>query len=143
MKLRTKETLRELVDAYALLGDEKKISEQMSLFTPDAVYTVYMNGIVVADIKGTDNLQKEFNGHASAVKTYFTLNGQHNVKISGDSATGTSFSTIKMIREHEGKDIITDYSVRYDDTYIFLNNKWLIAQRIGHFIIVEARPINN
>ncbi|EJL68894.1 hypothetical protein PMI13_03434, partial [Chryseobacterium populi] len=50
--IKTKEELRELIDAYAYLGDEKKISEQMSLFTKDAAYKVYMNGALVADTTG-------------------------------------------------------------------------------------------
>jgi len=141
--LRTKEELRNLIDAYASLGDEKKISEQMGIFTPDAVYKVYMNNALVANVSGTGDLEKEFNGHASLVKTYFTMNGQHTVKIDGDTATGISFSQIKMIRVSEGKDIITDYSVKYDDKYVFQNGKWLIKERTGHFLIVEARPLNS
>ncbi|PSL28947.1 nuclear transport factor 2 family protein [Chitinophaga ginsengisoli] len=141
--LRTKEELRNLIDAYASLGDEKKISEQMGIFTPDAVYKVYMNNSLVANISGTENLEKEFNGHASLVKTYFTMNGQHTVKIDGDTATGISFSQLKMIRASEGKDIITDYSVKYDDKYVFQNGKWLIKERTGHFLIIEARPLNS
>lgn len=39
--LQAKSELRELVDAYLNLGDEKKISEQMLLLTPDHRYTVY------------------------------------------------------------------------------------------------------
>lgn len=142
--IKTKEELRELIDAYAYLGDEKKISEQMSLFTKDAAYKVYMNGALVADTTGTDVLEKEFSGHASQVKTYFTLNGQHTVQIEGeDTATGISFTQIKMIRESEGKDIITDYSVKYDDKYVRQNGKWLIKERTGHFIIIEARSVNS
>lgn len=48
-------------------------------------------------------MEQEFNKHASEVKTYFTLNGQHQVQIDGNRATGISFSQIKMIREKEGK----------------------------------------
>ncbi|EJL71449.1 nuclear transport factor 2 family protein, partial [Chryseobacterium populi] len=93
---------------------------------------------------GTDVLEKEFSGHASQVKTYFTLNGQHTVQIEGeDTATGISFTQIKMIRESEGKDIITDYSVKYDDKYVRQNGKWLIKERTGHFIIIEARSVNS
>lgn len=139
--LKSKQELRELIDAYATLGDEKKISEQMYLFRPDANYTVYMNGMEVANITGTDKLEQEFNGHASLVKTYFTLNGQHTVQIDGDIATGISFSQIKMVRETDGKDVITDYSVRYDDQYVRANGKWLIKKRIGHFLIIEARTL--
>ena len=141
--LKTKEELRNLIDAYAYLGDEKKISEQMGLFTPDAVYKVYMNDFLAANVSGTETLEKEFNGHASLVKTYFTLNGQHTVQIDGDTATGVSFSQIKMIRESEGKNILTDYSVKYDDKYVHQNGKWLIKERTGYFIIVEARPLHN
>lgn len=138
----TKDELRSLIDAYASLGDDKRISEQMALFTPDATYQVYMNGSLVANIAGTENLEKEFNGHASQVKTYFTLNGQHVVTLAENTATGTSFSQIKMIRESEGKHNITDYSVKYEDTYVRQNGKWLIKDRTGYFVIVEARALN-
>ncbi|WP_316835006.1 nuclear transport factor 2 family protein [Pedobacter nutrimenti] len=140
--LKSKEELRDLIDAYASLGDEKKITEVMALFRPDANYTVYMNGAEVANTTGTDKLQPEFTAHASLVKTYFTLNGQHTVKIDGDTATGVSFTQIKMIRETDGKDILTDYSVRYDDEYVRQDGKWLIKNRVGHFLIIEARALN-
>lgn len=141
--LKAQEELRDLIDAYAYLGDEKKISEQMELFTPDTTYKAYMGDFLAANVSGTENLEKEFNGHASQVKTYFTMNGQHTVKIDGDTATGVSFSQIKMIRATEGKDIITDYSVKYDDKYVRQNGKWLIKERTGYFIIVEAKSLNS
>lgn len=139
--LKAKEELRNLVDAYAYLSDEKKISEVMGLFTPDTTYKVYMGDFLAADVSGTETMEKEFNGHAALVKTYFTMNGQHTVEITGDNATGVSFSQIKMIRQSEGKDILTDYSVKYDDMYIYQNGKWLIKERTGYFIIVEERPL--
>lgn len=48
-----------------------------------------------------------------------------------------------MIRESDGKDILTDYSVKYEDKYVCQNGKWFIKQRTGYFVIVEARQINN
>jgi len=141
--LQAKEDLRTLVDAYASLGDEKKIAEVMALFTPDAVYQVYMHGMLVATTAGTETMEREFSGHAAQVKTYFTLNGQHTVQLTGDTATGVSFSQIKMLRAAEGPDILTDYSVRYDDKYVRRAGKWLIAERTGHFLLVEARPLPN
>lgn len=141
--LKTKEELRDLIDAYAYLGDDKKIAEQMKLFTPDATYKVYMNGVEVANTAGTATLEKEFSAHAAEVKTYFTLNGQHTVKIDSDTATGVSFSQLKMVREKDGKDNITDYSVKYEDTYVRQDGKWSIKARIGHFLIIEARALGN
>lgn len=140
--LKTKEDLRNLIDDYAYLGDEKKISEVMDLFTPDVTYKVYMGGALVADVSGKENMEKDFIGHAAQVKNYFTLNGQHTVKINGDSATGVSFTQIKMVRAVEGKDILTDYSVKYEDYYVSHNGKWLIKDRVGHFVIIEARLLN-
>jgi hypothetical protein len=140
--LKTKEELRNLIDDYAYLSDEWKIAEVMALFTPDVTYKVYMGGALVADVSGRENMEKDFNHHASLVKTYFTLNGQHTVKIDSKIATGVSFTQIKMIREIEGKDILTDYSVKYDDSYVFQNGKWLIKDRVAHFLIIEVRPIS-
>lgn len=140
--LKTKEDLRNLIDDYAYLGDEKKIAEQLDLFTPDVTYKVFMNGALVADVSGRENMESDFNLHSSQVKTYFTLNGQHTVKIDGETATGISFSQIKMIREADGKDVLTDYSVKYEDQYVFQNGKWLITDRIGYFVIIESRTIS-
>ncbi|MFD2287837.1 nuclear transport factor 2 family protein [Pedobacter petrophilus] len=139
--LKTKKELRNLIDDYAYLSDEWKISDVMDLFTPDVTYKVYMGGNLVSNISGRETMEKEFNDHASKVKTYFTLNGQHTVKIDGETASGVSYSQIKMIREIEGKDILTDYSVKYDDQYIFQNEKWHIKERIAHFLIVESRTL--
>ncbi|AYN02454.1 nuclear transport factor 2 family protein [Chryseobacterium sp. 3008163] len=140
--LKTKQDLRELIDNYAYLSDEWKISEVMDLFTLDVTYKVFMGGALVADVSGRENMESDFNLHASQVKTYFTLNGQHTVKIDGETATGISFSQIKMIREANGKDVLTDYSVKYEDFYVFQNGKWLIKDRIGYFVIIESRAIS-
>lgn len=139
--LNTKEELRDLIDAYAYLGDERKISEQMGLFTKDAIYQVYIGDFLAANVNGTADIEKEFNGHAAQVKNYFTMNGQHTVKVKDDTATGTSFSQIKMIREPNGEKNITDYSVRYEDKYVHQDGKWLIKERVGYFIIVEERRL--
>ncbi|HEY1195894.1 nuclear transport factor 2 family protein, partial [Flavobacterium sp.] len=89
------------------------------------------------------NMESDFNKHAAEVKTYFTLNGQHTVKIDGNTAIGVSFSQLKMVRENDGKDILSDYSVKYEDIYIFQNDKWLIKERTGHFLIIETKILNN
>lgn len=140
--LETKQKLRDLIDSYAYLSDEWKISEVMDLFTPDVTYRVYMSGALIADVSGRESMEHDFNLHASQVKTYFTLNGQHTVEIRGDNATGISFAQIKMIREVEGKDVLTDYSVKYDDKYVLIDGKWLFKDRIAHFLIIESRNLS-
>ena len=141
--LKIKEELRNLIDAYATLGDERKIAEQMHLFTENVSYKAYMGNFLAADISGREAIEKEFNMHAALVKTYFTLNGQHIVEIDGGKAHGISFSQIKMIREKDGKDSISDYSVKYKDNYVLQDDKWLISERTGYFIIVEERAFGS
>lgn len=141
--LKIKEELRTLIDDYATLGDEKKIAQVMDLFTPDVKYNVYMNNSLISTVSGRQNMESDFNKHAAEVKTYFTLNGQHTVKIDGNTAIGVSFSQLKMVRENDGKDILSDYSVKYEDIYIFQNDKWLIKERTGHFLIIETKILNN
>ncbi|CAD0007733.1 nuclear transport factor 2 family protein [Flavobacterium salmonis] len=114
----------------------------MDLFTQDINYKVYMGGNLVADVSERENMEKDFNVYAALVKTYFTMNGQHTVKIDGTTASGLSFSQLKMIREVEGQDVLTDYSVKYEDNYVFQDGKWLIKDRIGYFMIIEARTLN-
>jgi hypothetical protein len=137
--LQAKLELRELVDTYSHLTDEKKISEQMLLFTPDAQYKVYVGGQLVSDVSGTKQLEKDFMGHASFVKRYFSINGQHVVKVGGDTATGVSYSQMKMVRDVDGKEVITDYSVKYEDEYVRQNGNWLIKARTCHFVIMDTR----
>lgn len=48
---------------------------------------------------------------------------------------------MKMVREEEGKEVISDYSVKYVDTYVRPNGTWLIKERASHYIIIEARTL--
>ncbi|MEC0180800.1 nuclear transport factor 2 family protein [Paenibacillus peoriae] len=139
--LQAKLEIRELADAWSNLGDEKKTSEQILLLTPDHKYKVYFGGQLVSEVSGTKQLEEEFTSHASLVKRYFSINAQHVVKVDGDTATGVSYSQMKMVRDEEGKEVITDYSVKYDDIYVRQNGTWLIKERTAHFIIIEARTL--
>lgn len=133
--------LRKVVDAYAILTDEKKILEQMDLFTPDTRFTIYIDDHLISDIKGLEQLQQEFMTHVNEVKRYFTINGQHQVTVHGDTAEGIVFSQMKVIREEHGVDILSDYSIQYHDLYVHQNGKWLIKERKEYMIMVEARPL--
>ncbi|MDF9839463.1 MULTISPECIES: hypothetical protein [unclassified Paenibacillus] len=78
--IQAKMDLKELVDANATQTDEKRISDQMPLFTPDEKFKIYMGEQLVSDVTRTAQLEKDFNGHVGIVKSCFSLNGQHVVK---------------------------------------------------------------
>ena len=43
--------------------------------------------------------------------------------------------------EQNGKQVLQDHSVRYQDSYVKQDGKWLIAKRIANFMISESREI--
>ncbi|WP_145317311.1 nuclear transport factor 2 family protein [Paenibacillus xylanexedens] len=139
--LQAKSDLRGLVDSYATLTDAKRVADQMLLFTRDTRFNVYFGDQLMSEVIGTKQLEEEFNGHVAAVKRYFTTNAQHVVNVEGDTATGVVFSQIKMVRDEEGREVLTDYSVQYHDVYVRQDGKWLIQERTSHYIIIEVRSL--
>ena len=141
--LQAKSELKELVDTFSNLADEKKIPEQMPLFTPDTKVQVYMGDDLLFDISGTKQLEEVFTSFTANVKRSFHMNGQQVVKIDGDTATGIAYCQVKLVSEEDGKEVITDSSIRYDDEYVRQNGTWLIKTRISHFSINDKRTLQS
>ncbi|MBT2700134.1 nuclear transport factor 2 family protein [Bacillus sp. ISL-40] len=141
--LQAKSEIKELVDTFANLADEKKIPEQMPLFTPDTTVKVYMGDDLLFDISGTKQLEEVFTSFTANVKRSFHMNGQLVVKVDGDSATGVSYCQVKLVSEEDGKEVITDSSIIYHDEYMRQNGTWLIKTRISHFTINDRRILKS
>lgn len=139
--LQTKAKLKELVDIFANLADEKKIPEQMFLFTPDTEVKVYFNGALGIDVKGTTTLEETFSNFTANVKRSYHLNGQHVVNVTGDTATGVLYGVAKLVTEEDGKEILTEHSIIYNDTYVLENGKWLIKSRHSNFTISKVTEL--
>lgn len=141
--LEAKSELKQLVDTFANLGDERRIKDQMSLFVPDTKVQVYMGEDLVFDISGVEQLEETFSGFIANVTHLFHMNGQQVVDIDGDSATGIAYCQVKLVTEEDGKAFITDSSVRYKDEYVQRDGRWLFKTRISHFTINDKRPFGN
>lgn len=50
---------------------------------------------------------------------------------------------MKVIREEQGVDILSDYSIRYDEVYVRQNGAWLIQERAEYMIMIESRPLQS
>jgi hypothetical protein len=141
--LQTKTELKELVDTFSNLADEKNIPGQMPLFTPDTTVKVYMGDQLLFDISGTEQLEEVFTGFTANVKRSYHMNGQHVVNVDGNSATGILYCQVKLVSEEDGKEFITDHSIRYDDEYVRQNGTWLIKTRISRFSINDKRTLQS
>jgi len=139
--LEAKSELKELVDTFSNLADEKNISGQMPLFTKDTIVKVYMGEELLFDISGTKQLEEVFTGFTADVKRSYHMNGQQVVKIDGDTATGIAYCQVKLVSEEDGKEVVMEHSIRYNDKYVRQNGTWLISERISHFNITEKRTL--
>lgn len=135
--------LKDLVDTFSNLADEKKVAEQMSLFTPDAIVHTYIGGKLVFEMHGVAEIEQVFTTFLTPFHRVYHLNGQHTVTfIDENNATAINYCAVKLVETKEGKEILHDHSVRYADTYVKQEGKWRIAKRIANFMISESREIS-
>ncbi|WP_167147782.1 nuclear transport factor 2 family protein [Actinomyces sp. ZJ308] len=138
--LEHKEAIREVIDLFAIL--EIDVAEQAKLFTADAHVEVYAaDGSLMMEFDGRDKLVELFGGAMAAVKTAYHFNGQQVITVDGDTATDIHYGKALLVQEQDGKDVLTDHSIRYTDTLVLTDGKWLISRREQHFVISETRPL--
>lgn len=131
--LEDRAALKQLVDTFSNLADTKEIDAQVLLFTEDATVESWTDGQQGSSYTGRAELAEAFGGFLAQFSTVYHINGQQTVQIDGDSATGTAYCLVVLIREEDGKTIRRTSGVRYDDRYTRQDGKWLIAGRTSHF----------
>ncbi len=137
-----RQALKDLVDTFSNLADEKRVAEQMPLFTPDAQVNTYIGGKLFAEAKGREEIEQVFSSFLAQFHSVYHLNGQHTVTFRSETeAEAINYCAVKLVGEQDGKQVLQDHSVRYQDTYVKQGGKWLISQRIANFMISETRVI--
>ena len=133
--------LKELVDTLSNLADKKDVHAQVQLFTPDATSQTYVDGKLVSDLKGRDQMEKTFGAFLANFGTVYHFNGQQVVKLDGDKASGTSYCTVTLIGDEGGKKMKTTIGVIYEDQFVRQEGRWLIAKRRANFDWQEKREL--
>ena len=134
-EMQAKMEIQELVGKFSNL--EVDVPPQMALFTKDTHVKVFMGDTLAFDIHGVEELEKIFSQFTAAVKRSHHMNGQHVIKVDGDTATGILYCRAALVTEEDGKEFISDNFIWYEDTYKKIDDKWLIAARTSHFIISD------
>lgn len=133
--------LRELVDTFSNLADEKDVAAQIPLFTADAHINVVMDGKEVFDLNGQQQILEAFSGYLSQFSVVYHINGQQTVTINENTASGIAYCLVTLIKEDNGQRIKQTSGVRYHDRYVFQNGKWLIAERLSNFMWTDIHPM--
>ncbi|WP_294609803.1 nuclear transport factor 2 family protein [uncultured Bacteroides sp.] len=125
--------LKELVDTFSNLADVKDVDAQMTLFTNDAeVHS--KSGDRVSVMKGKEQIGKAFANYLALFDVVYHLNGQQTVEIKGNEATGISYCFVTLI----GGGKKNQSGVRYRDTYVKVDGKWLIKKRESNFMFTTV-----
>ena len=136
--------IRELVDAYAQCADRRDAKGQMSLFTNDTHFLVFM------DAK-SEKPSMELNQRKDLAPVFDELNkyettthfmGQSTVILDGDHATGETYCIAHHVLASEGKRTLFIASLRYYDIFSKVEGKWLFAERKLMVDWTDTRPIN-
>jgi len=134
--------IRELIDAYAHCADRRDGQGQLDLFTADAYVAMFL------DSQSTEPSQ-EFHGRAALAPVVDSLknydmtthfNGQSTIAIDGDRATGETYCITYHLHTVDDQRMMTTMSVRYLDTFVKQDARWLFSERKLFFDWTEKRP---
>lgn len=123
--------IRELVDAYAHCADRRDAAGQMSLFTVDTEFQVFMDGrspdpsYVLHGREALAPIFADLNQYRAT--THF--NGQSTVRLNGDRATGESYCIAHHLTVTNDKSSLMIASIRYLDEFAKVDGTWRFAKR--------------
>jgi hypothetical protein len=137
--------IRGLVEAYAHCADRRDAKGQMSLFTADTHFVVYMNAkdpTPSQELHSREDLAPVFadlnkydaTTHFVGQSTIFTL--------TGDRATGEAYCLAHHVTVDGGKRRLMLASLRYRDTFVKMDGAWLFAERRLYVDWMEERTLS-
>jgi len=137
--------IRELIEAYAHCADRRDAKGQMSLFTRDTHFVVYMNA---KDPKPSQELYSRealapvfANLNQYNATTHFV--GQSTVfTLKDERATGEAYCLAHHITVTDGKRRLMVASLRYLDTFAKIEGAWLFAERLLYVDWLEERALS-
>jgi hypothetical protein len=136
--------IRELVEAYAHCADRRDAKGQMSLFTTDTHFAVFMNA---KDPKPS----MELHSREALAPVFADLNkynatthfvGQSTIfTITSGRAAGEAYCLAHHVTVNGAKRSLMIASLRYLDTFVKLDGAWLFAERLLYVDWQEQRAL--
>jgi SnoaL-like domain len=137
--------IRELIEAYAHCADRRDGDGQMSLFTADTHFVVYMSA---KDPKPS----QELNSREALAPVFADLNkyaatmhflGQSTIlSLTPDKGTGEAYCLAHHLTVDGGKRSLMIAALRYYDTFAKVDGAWLFAERLLYVDWIEERDLS-
>jgi SnoaL-like domain len=136
--------IRELVEAYAHCADRRDATGQMSLFTADTHFVVYMNAkdpTPSMELRSREALAPVFADlNKYDATTHFV--GQSTIlTLTNNRATGEAYCLAHHVTVAGDKRRLMVASLRYLDTFAKIDGVWLFSERLLYVDWVDERPL--
>jgi ketosteroid isomerase-like protein len=137
--------IRELVEAYAHCADRRDAKGQMSLFTEDTRFVVFMNAkdpTPTTELHSREALAPVFADlNKYAATTHFV--GQSTLfTLTRDRATGEAYCLAHHVTVEGEKRRLMVASLRYLDTFVKIDGDWLFAERRLYVDWLDERALS-
>ena len=136
--------IRELVEAYAHCADRRDAQGQISLFTVDTHFMVYMNAKDSAPLQELHSREDLAPVFADLNKYDATMHfvGQSTIfTLTDDRASGEAYCPAHHLTVQGDKRRLMVAYLRYDDTFVKVDGAWLFAERLLYVDWIEERAL--
>jgi ketosteroid isomerase-like protein len=137
--------IRETIEAYAHCADRRDAKGQMSLFTPDTHFVVFMNAkdpTPSQELHSREALAPVFADLNRYVATTHFVGQSTIFTLTSDRATGEAYCLAHHVTVDGAKRRLMLASLRYLDTFAKLDGAWLFSERILYVDWLEERALS-
>jgi SnoaL-like domain len=137
--------IRELVEAYAHCADRRDAMGQMSLFTADTHFVVFMNAkdpTPTQELHSRGQLAPVFADLNQYAATMHFLGQTEILTLTGDRGTGETYCMPHHLTIDGKKRSLMIAALRYMDTFVKTGGEWLFAERRLYVDWLEQRELS-
>jgi hypothetical protein len=137
--------IRELVEAYAHCADRRDAKGQMSLFTADTHFVVYMDANdpkPAQELQSREALAPVFADLNKYAATQHMVGQSTILTLTNERATGEAYTMAHHLTIENGKRRLMIAALRYDDSFVKKDGEWLFAERKLYVDWIEERALS-
>jgi hypothetical protein len=137
--------IRELVEAYAHCADRRDAQGQMSLFTTDTHFVVYMSAkdpTPSQELNSREELAPVFADLNKYDATTHFVGRSTIITLTNERATGEAYCLAHHVTVDGEKRRLMVASLRYQDTFVKMDGARLFAERLLYVDWLEERALS-
>jgi hypothetical protein len=137
--------IRELIEAYAHCADRRDAKGQMSLFTPDTHFVVYMNAKdpkPSQELHSREALAPVFEDLNKYTATMHFVGQSTILSLTDDRGMGETYCLAHHLTIDVEKRRLMVAALRYYDTFVKMDGTWLFAERLLYVDWIEERVVS-